>query len=173
MFVIITHIRGVLGISWPYIEGIHCISWAYIGHILGISWAYLGHLWHTLAYSGILWYILAYPGILWHTLAYSGILGHTLAYSGIPLHTPAYFGILWHTKAYSGLLGGLPNCFSPISAVKGLKITPNTRLLYVFRFFEGHCNLGNMISSGPKIVLKRALYEACQIVSRPSMQPKV
>ena len=88
---------------------------------------------------------------------------------------PQLFGQwFWsQNSAEKGPLRGLPNCFSAIYAAKGLKITPNTCLLYVFRFFEGHCNLGNMISSGPKIVLKRALYEACQIVSRPSMQPKV
>ena len=82
--------------------------------------------------------------------------------------------LIWsQNRAEKGLLGGLPNCFSPIEAVKGMKITPNTGLIYVFRFFEGHCNPGNWASSGAKIQLKRACYEASQIVSPPFKQSKV
>ena len=54
-----------------------------------------------------------------------------------------------------------------------MKITPNTGLICVYRFFEGRCNRSNRIWSGAKIELKRACYEASQIVSPPFKQSKV
>ena len=80
-------------------------------------------------------------------------------------------GQFWsQNRAEKGPLRRLRNFFSAIYAVKGLKITPNLGLTYVFRFFEACYNKGNWVSSGAKIELKRALYNASAIVSRPFKQ---
>ena len=71
VFVIIPCIRGLLGISWPYVGVILGLSLAYLWHILSkslASLAYFGKLWHTLAYSFILWHIwsrLVVPDLFW------------------------------------------------------------------------------------------------------------